>query len=112
MHQAVTQAQLYLAEGYGWVIDLDLEKFFDRVNHDKLMGRIAKRVEHKRLSKLIRDVLERRGDGERVSQSKRGRDSARGPSHSAYTKGNFDRLGRRNLCFGANPKESECCDEW
>src|SRR5207253_1474820 len=43
-HQAVTQAQLYLAEGYGWVIDLDLEKFFDRVNHDKVMGQVAKRV--------------------------------------------------------------------
>src|SRR5437870_2667147 len=56
-HQAVTQAQLYLAEGYGWVIDLDLEKFFDRVNHDKLMGRVAKRVEDKRLLKLIRAFL-------------------------------------------------------
>ena len=33
-------------------------------------------------------------------------------SHAAYTKGNFDRLGRRILCFGANLKESECCDEW
>src|SRR5438309_5904433 len=44
-HQAVAQAQQYIAEGYGWVIDLDLEKFFDRVNHDKLMGQIAKRVE-------------------------------------------------------------------
>jgi len=56
-HQAVTQAQLYLAEGYDWVIDLDLEKFFDRVNHDKLMGQIAKRVEDKRLLKLIRAFL-------------------------------------------------------
>src|SRR5437879_1429454 len=56
-HQAVTQAQLYLAEGYGWVIDLDLEKFFDRVNHDKLMGQVAKRVEDKRLWKLIRAFL-------------------------------------------------------
>src|SRR5229473_74581 len=56
-HQAVTQAQLYLMEGYGWVIDLDLEKFFDRVNHDKLMGQIAKRVEDKRLLKLIRAFL-------------------------------------------------------
>jgi len=56
-HQAVTQAQLYLAEGYGWVIDLDLEKFFGRVNHDKLMGQIAKRVEDKRLLKLIRAFL-------------------------------------------------------
>src|SRR6266481_5252389 len=56
-HQAVTQAQLYLAEGYGWVIDLDLEKFFDRVNHDKLMGQVAKRVEDKRRLKLIRAFL-------------------------------------------------------
>ena len=46
-----------LAQGYGWVIDLDLEKFFDRVNHDKLMGEIAKRVEDKRLLKLIRTFL-------------------------------------------------------
>jgi RNA-directed DNA polymerase len=37
-HQAVAQAQQYIAAGYGWVVDLDLEKFFDRVNHDKLMG--------------------------------------------------------------------------
>ena len=56
-HQAVAQAQLYIAQGYGWVIDLDLEKFFDRVNHDKLMGQIAKRIEDKRLLKLIRAFL-------------------------------------------------------
>jgi RNA-directed DNA polymerase len=56
-HQAVAQAQQYLAEGYGWVIDLDLEKFFDRVNHDKLMGQVAKRVEDKRLLKIIRAFL-------------------------------------------------------
>ena len=56
-HQAVAQAQQYIAQGYGWVIDLDLEKFFDRVNHDKLMGQIAKRVEDKRLLKLIRVFL-------------------------------------------------------
>src|ERR1022692_294023 len=56
-HQAVSQAQQYIAEGYGWVVDLDLEKFFDRVNHDKLMGQIAKRVEDKRLLKLIRAFL-------------------------------------------------------
>jgi RNA-directed DNA polymerase len=56
-HQAVAQAQQYIAGGYGWVVDLDLEKFFDRVNHDKLMGRIAKRVEDKRLLKLIRAFL-------------------------------------------------------
>ena len=56
-HQAVAQAQRYIAEGYGWVIDLDLEKFFDRVNHDKLMAQIAERVEDKRLLKLIRAFL-------------------------------------------------------
>src|SRR6266704_2302071 len=56
-HQAVAQAQQYIAAGHGWVVDLDLEKFFDRVNHDKLMGQIAKRVEDKRLLKLIRAFL-------------------------------------------------------
>src|SRR5215207_5816387 len=56
-HQAVAQAQQYMAEGHGWCVDLDLEKFFDRVNHDKLMGQIAKRVEDKRLLKLIRAFL-------------------------------------------------------
>jgi RNA-directed DNA polymerase len=56
-HQALAQAQQYIAEGYGWCVDLDLEKFFDRVNHDKLMGQIAKRVEDKRLLKLIRAFL-------------------------------------------------------
>jgi RNA-directed DNA polymerase len=56
-HHAVAQAQHYIAEGYGWVVDLDLEQFFDRVNHDKLMGRIAQRVEDKRLLKLIRAFL-------------------------------------------------------
>jgi RNA-directed DNA polymerase len=56
-HQAVAQAQQYMAAGYGWVVDFDLEKFFDRVNHDKLMGQIAQRVEDKRLLKLIRAFL-------------------------------------------------------
>jgi RNA-directed DNA polymerase len=56
-HQAVAQAQQYIAEGHGWCVDLDLEKFFDRVSHDKLMGQIAKRIEDKRLLKLIRAFL-------------------------------------------------------
>jgi RNA-directed DNA polymerase len=56
-HQAVAQAQRYIADGYDWVVDLDLEKFFDRVNHDKLMGRLAKRIEDRRLLKLIRAFL-------------------------------------------------------
>ena len=56
-HQAVAQAQKYIAEGNGWVVDIDLEKFFDRVNHDILMGRVAKRVSDLRLCKLIRAFL-------------------------------------------------------
>ncbi len=56
-HQAVARAQQYVREGCGWVVDLDLEKFFDRVNHDKLMARIASRVSDKRLLKLIRGFL-------------------------------------------------------
>jgi RNA-directed DNA polymerase len=56
-HHAVAQAQQYLADGTGWVVDLDLEKFFDRVNHDKLMGRVAQRVDDTRLLKLIRAFL-------------------------------------------------------
>jgi RNA-directed DNA polymerase len=56
-HQAVAQAQQYIADGYEWVVDLDLEKFFDRVNHDKLMGRIAQRVDDPRLRRLIRAFL-------------------------------------------------------
>ncbi len=55
--QAVAQAQQYIVAGHGWVVDLDLEKFFDRVNHDKLLGQIAKRIEDKRLLKLIRAFL-------------------------------------------------------
>jgi RNA-directed DNA polymerase len=56
-HQSVAQAQQYIVEGHGWCVDLDLEKFFDRVNHDKLMGQIARRIEDKRLLKLIRAFL-------------------------------------------------------
>ncbi len=56
-HQAVEAAQRYIAAGYRWVVDLDLEKFFDRVNHDKLMAKIAERVGDKRLFKLIRTFL-------------------------------------------------------
>jgi RNA-directed DNA polymerase len=53
----VEQAQQYIAAGYLWVVDLDLEKFFDRVNHDKLMAKIAERVSDKKLLKLIRAFL-------------------------------------------------------
>ena len=56
-HQAVAKAQKYIAEGRRWVVDLDLEKFFDRVNHDKLMAAVARRVADKRMLKLIRAFL-------------------------------------------------------
>src|SRR5713226_7349795 len=57
-HQAVAQAQQYIAEGHRWVVDLDLEKFFDRVNHDRLLAAVAERVADKRMLKLIRAFLE------------------------------------------------------
>jgi RNA-directed DNA polymerase len=53
-HQAVAAAQEHVVSGYRWVVDLDLEKFFDRVNHDLLMGRLAQRVTDTRVLKLIR----------------------------------------------------------
>lgn len=56
-HQAIAQSQRYVDEGYRWVVDIDLEKFFDRVNHDKLMGRLAQRLPDKRVLKLIRAFL-------------------------------------------------------
>ena len=56
--QAVREAQQYIAEGYRWVVDLDLEKFFDRVNHDRLLAAVAARVADKRMLKLIRAFLE------------------------------------------------------
>ena len=56
-HQAVARAQQYIAEGYRIVVDLDLEKFFERVCHDKLMARVAQRVSDKRMLKLIRALL-------------------------------------------------------
>ena len=56
-HDAVARAQSYLVDGYTWVVDMDLEKFFDRVTHDVLMGRVARRVDDKRLLKLIRAFL-------------------------------------------------------
>ncbi|HSU51026.1 MAG TPA: group II intron reverse transcriptase/maturase [Segetibacter sp.] len=56
-HQAILQAQNFLQQGYIWVVELDLAKFFDKVNHDKLMGLLMKRIEDKRVLKLIRSYL-------------------------------------------------------
>jgi group II intron reverse transcriptase/maturase len=55
---AILAAQQYIKEGCNWVVDMDLEKFFDRVNHDVLMSRLAKRIEDKRMLRLIRRYLE------------------------------------------------------
>jgi len=57
-HQAVCEAQRYIQEGKRVVVDVDLEKFFDRVNHDVLLGRLAKRITDKRMLGLIRRYLE------------------------------------------------------
>lgn len=57
-HQAVKQARVYIGEGYKVVVDIDLEKFFDRVNHDKLMYLLSQRIWDKRLLRLIRAYLE------------------------------------------------------
>lgn len=57
-HQALDRAKEHIAAGHRWVVDMDLEKFFDRVNHDVLMGRLAKRIADKRILKLIRRYLQ------------------------------------------------------
>lgn len=57
-HQALDRAKEHIAAGYRWVVDMDLEKFFDRVNHDVLMGRLAKRIADKRILLLIRRYLQ------------------------------------------------------
>ena len=57
-HDALDRAKEHVSEGYRWVVDMDLEKFFDRVNHDILMSRIARRVKDKRILKLIRVFLQ------------------------------------------------------
>ena len=56
-HQAIHQAQCYINEGYRWTVDMDLEKFFDRVNHDKLMSLVKRRVSDERVLKLINSYL-------------------------------------------------------
>jgi RNA-directed DNA polymerase len=56
-HDAVRKAKGYIEDGYRWVVDLDLEKFFDKVNHDKLMGLLSKRIDDKILLNLVRKYL-------------------------------------------------------
>ena len=56
-HSAIAQARKYLADGGEYVVDLDLEKFFDRVNHDRLIARLALRIDDERVLLLIRQML-------------------------------------------------------
>jgi len=56
--QAIVKAKEFINEGYKWVVDMDLEKFFDKVNHDILMERLSRKIEDKRVLKLIRAYLE------------------------------------------------------
>ena len=56
-HGAVLKAREYIEEGYKWVVDIDIKKFFDRVNHDMLMVKVAAKVADKRVLKLIRAYL-------------------------------------------------------
>jgi len=76
-HGAIAEAQQYQAEGYGWVVDLDLEKFFDRVNHDRLMSRLSERVSDKRMLKLIGGFPASGGTGRGAGESERGGNTAR-----------------------------------
>jgi group II intron reverse transcriptase/maturase len=56
-HTAIAEASRHLTEGYEWVVDLDLERFFDRVHHDRLLARLAERIADRRLLRLIRQML-------------------------------------------------------
>ncbi len=61
-HQAIKKARQYINRGYTWVVDIDLEKYFDTVNHDKLMSLVAREVKDKRVLKLIRAYHNLRGN--------------------------------------------------
>ena len=76
-HQAIEQAQECIRAGYDGLVDLDLEKFFDRVNHDKLMARVARVVKDKRVLKLIRAYLNSGVMVNGVVLDSEGRDSRR-----------------------------------
>ena len=111
-HQAVAQAQEYIQSGCVWVVDIDLEKFFDRVNHDRLMARIAQREKDKR---LLSDPLDASGTGlvdrpavaqssveavEEVAEEAGGATPSRGRDADCYRNGS---LGSRPLAAEPNP---------
>ena len=75
-HQALEQACRDIADGYRWVVNLDLEKFFDSVNHDMVMSRVARKVKDKRLLKVDPTVSERGDHAGGVGESTRSRYAA------------------------------------
>ena len=93
-HQAVERAQAYIASGHAVVVDIDLEKFFDRVNHDILMGLVAKRVADKRILKLDPRLPDRGRVGRRPGQSDGGRHAARRAALAAVVEPDAGRAGQ------------------
>jgi len=102
-HQAIEQACRYMAAGNRWVVDLDLERFFDQVNHDVLMSRVARKIQDKRLLKLIRRYLTAGiMQGGLVSRREAGtpQGSPLSPLLSNILLDDFDKeLERRGHCF-------------
>ena len=74
-HDAVLTAKSYLLEGYTHVVDMDLSKFFDRVNHDRLMSRLATKIRDKRVLKLIPPVPDGGNDDRRARQPRHRRNA-------------------------------------
>lgn len=103
-HDAVLQAQKYIQAGYRWTVDMDLEKFLDRVNHDILMSRVARKVKDKRVLKRVRTrIRELRALKQpewvvfMIANSRRGSwEMARNLNH-AMDKAYFEELGLRSL---------------
>ena len=78
-HEAVRRVQELIRNGYRFVVDIDIEKFFDRVNHDILMAQVSKRIGDKRLLKLIGKYLRSGVSVKGKSRTDEGRDAARRP---------------------------------
>jgi hypothetical protein len=94
-HQAVQAAQQYVRAGQRWVVDLDLEKFFDRVNHDILMSRVARGVKDKRVLRLIRRYLEAGAMHDGLTRQRTEGDATRRPAFTVAVEHFAERPGSR-----------------